>query len=191
MIRISKLYIPPISVISLCALFILEPGIYFFIILFSVLFHELCHILVMRFLKIRISSLTLLPLGIDIKSRGETAGYKKQIAVSLAGALGNLFLFFIFKSSHSFFAYTNLLYALFNLLPIKGLDGGEVLLGFFCLFLEADKSENILKAVSFVFCVILWVIGVYILFILNGNISIFALSVFLFASIFIKTENCL
>ncbi|MBR5514578.1 MAG: hypothetical protein IKU52_00070, partial [Clostridia bacterium] len=93
----------------------------------SAFFHELGHLLVMKLFGITIDSVHILPLGIDIKASPMLISYKKQIIISLAGAAVNIILFLIFclYSSCLFFSYFNLLYGLFNMLPIKGLDGGE------------------------------------------------------------------
>ncbi len=130
---------------------------------------------------IGIESVTLLPIGIDIKRRQKYISYPKEVLLALAGIAVNLLVFFIF-GKYEFFAYTNLLYALINFIPIKGLDGGCALEAFLLSVCEYDRAEGILKAVSVIFLFILWIIGVYIFFVLNGNISIFALSVFLFLS---------
>ncbi|MBE6573450.1 MAG: hypothetical protein E7652_03550 [Ruminococcaceae bacterium] len=189
MIRISKLNIPVISVLSLCFLSLIEPTRYLLLILISVLCHEAGHYLAMKLFSVEISSVTLLPLGIDIKPAGQLIYYPKQAVISALGPAINLILFFCFYKSYSFFACINLLYALFNLMPIRGLDGAQIIESILNCILDTDTTEKILKTTSFIFCMILWLTGIYILFILNGNFSVFALSVFLYASNFVIKSN--
>ncbi|MBR4880998.1 MAG: hypothetical protein IKU19_03640 [Clostridia bacterium] len=176
-----KIKIPIITVICFVGFIFIEPTLYLVLIFLSVLLHEAGHLSVMALFGIGIEKITLLPIGIDIKRKQKYISYPKEIILSLAGIAVNILVFFIIRK-YEFFAYTNLLYALVNLIPIKGLDGSYALEAFLLSVLECDRAEAILKTVSFVFVILLWMLGVYILFILNGNISIFALSVFLFLS---------
>ena len=176
-----KIKIPLVTIICLIGLIFIEPTVYLGLIFLSILLHEAGHLLVMALFGIAIERITVLPIGIDIKRRHKCISYEKDIILALAGIAVNLSVFFIFKK-YGFFAYTNLLYALINLIPIKGLDGGNALEAFLLSVCEYDRVERVLNAVSFIFLILLWMLGIYILFILNGNISIFALSVFLFLS---------
>lgn len=182
---LPEIRIPIVTVICLVGLIIIEPSVYLGLILLSVLLHETGHFAAMLALGVRVEKITVLPLGIDMKRQEKYISYPRQMLIDLAGITVNLIMFFVFRGCE-FFAYTNLLYALINLLPVKGLDGGnalEALLLFLCSY---DRAHRILRGVSLVFLILLWMLGVYILFILNGNISIFALSVFLFVTVIMK-----
>lgn len=189
MIRISIFRIPIFSLLCLISFFIIEPTSYLLIILSAVLCHELGHLILMRCFSVDIASVTLLPLGIDIRPGTRLISYRRQAMISLGGAAVNILLFLIFRLNSPFLAYTNLLYAVFNLLPIKGLDGGEALFSLLSCIADEELCDRILKLTSIIFCILLWLAGIYILFILNGNISIFALSVFLCFSIFFNHSN--
>ncbi len=181
----TKVKIPIITVICFLGLIFIEPSVYLGLIFLSVLLHEAGHLLIMAVYGIGIESVTILPIGIDIKRQRKYISYQREIILALAGIAVNLLIFFIFRK-YEFFAYTNLLYALVNLIPVKGLDGGNALEAFLLSVCDCRRAERILRIVSFIFLVILWMLGVYILFVLNGNISIFALSVFLFVSVIMK-----
>ncbi len=180
-----KIKIPAVTIICLIGLIFIEPTVYLGLIFLSILLHEAGHLWVMALFGIGIESVTLLPIGIDIKRRQKYISYTKEIVLALAGIAVNMLAFFIFKK-YEFFAYTNLLYALINLIPTKGLDGGNALEAFLLSYFDMERADRVLKTVSFVFVILLWMLGIYILFILNGNISIFALSVFLFISTIMK-----
>ncbi len=184
----NRFKIPIISIICLVGLILIEPTEYLMMIMLSVACHEAGHLTVMKLLGIDIESVTVLPVGIDIKRRERIISYPEEIFLAISGAMVNILLFFIFNR-YGFFAYSNLLYAIINLIPIKGLDGGAALEAFLLCFFDPGRTERILKTVSVVFCVLLWMLGVYIVFMLDGNISIFALSVFLFASVILKKAD--
>ncbi len=177
--------LPPITVICLSVLILLSPLRNLLIVFFSIIIHEVGHLVTMVLMGSGIESITLLPVGIDIKRKEKYIPYPYEIILSLAGPVANVITFFVF-GKYQFFAWTNLLYASINLLPVKGLDGGNALEAFLLLICPIDKAERIIKSVSCVFGILLWITGIYILLILNGNISIFALSLFLLISINMK-----
>ena len=180
-----KIKIPAITVICFVTPVFIKPTVTLGLILLPVLLHEAGHVFVMLCLKTEIEQLTLLPFGIDIKRRDKFISYPKEAAIALAGPSVNILVFFIF-AEYRFFAYINLLYALINLIPVKGLDGGNALEAFLLSRWDFAIIQRVMKTLSFVFLILLWILGVYILFILEGNISIFALSLFLFVTVIMK-----
>ena len=155
------------------------------LILISVLLHESGHLAVMALYGIGIEKITLLPIGIDIQRRHKYISYQKEAVLALAGAAVNLTVF-VMLGCRGELAYTNLLYALINLIPAKGLDGGNALEALLLSALDMDRAQRVLDVTSFIFLILLWMLGVYMLLLLNGNISIFALSIFLFVSVIMK-----
>lgn len=177
--------LPPITVICLTFLLLLKPSQDLLLILLSILIHESGHLTAMGLTGTGIERITVLPIGIDIKRKEKYISYPCEIFLSLSGAAANILTFFLF-AEYEFFAYTNLLYASINLLPVKGLDGGYALEAFLLCFCSVDTVQKVLKVLSLIFGILLWIIGIYILLILNGNISIFALSIFLLITINMK-----
>lgn len=177
-----KFKFPPISALCLCLLIIIEPTPYLLLMIASVFMHESGHLICMKLCGVRIAQITLLPIGIDIRKEHKLLSYKKEFAICAAGSAINLICFAVTIIPFPFFACCNLLYGIFNLLPIHGLDGGELTLYLCCCFFTKDRAERTVKILSFIFCILLWMTGIYILLILNGNISIFAIAVFLFIS---------
>lgn len=106
--------------------------------LFAIVFiHELGHVAAARFLGVKVLSVQMLPFGgvAVMEDTGHlTAG--REILISLAGPLQNMVLIGLSLSFHavglwdgpflSYFINSNLLIALFNLLPILPLDGGKI-----------------------------------------------------------------
>ncbi|MBQ4561468.1 MAG: hypothetical protein IJA55_03940 [Clostridia bacterium] len=180
-----KIKIPSITVICLAGLIFIEPTVYLGLIFLAVLLHEAGHLLVMVLFGIGVESVVLLPVGIDIKREQKYISYPREILLSLAGIAVNIAVFLLL-CGHGFFACTNFLYALINLMPVKGLDGGNALEAILLCFVDPDRAEKIAGIISYVFLFLLWLAGIYILLVLNGNISVFALSVFLFTSTIMK-----
>jgi len=68
---------------------------------------------------------------------------------------------------------------LFNLLPITGLDGGEITVLVFSIFFESLKAKRISKAVSFSFCVLLFILGVFLFLCYKENPSLLLFAIYL------------
>jgi Zn-dependent protease/predicted transcriptional regulator len=104
----------------------------------SVVFHELSHSMVARIYKIRVISITLFVFGGVARLGREPAKPMQEFNIAIAGPLASFFLAGIFglmlKIPHgemlsalaTYLAGTNLMLAVFNLLPGFPLDGGRV-----------------------------------------------------------------
>ncbi len=116
----------------------------FILVLFSAFAHELGHLFAMRALGYNIRRLDVLPMGaLIVCPEGIPYRYDGIIAlagplVSLACALGFWICFFINSSEYALYGgVINLTLGLFNLMPIRKLDGGKAL---YC-FLANKKAE--------------------------------------------------
>lgn len=106
--------------------------------LFSIVFvHELGHVAAARMFGVPVISIQLLPFGgVAVMEDTGRLSAAREMAIALAGPLQNVLLVGISWLLHAvglwdgpFFAYfveSNLLIALFNLLPILPLDGGKI-----------------------------------------------------------------
>lgn len=127
--------------------------IYGWIMLFAFI-HELGHIFAGLALNLKPKTLELMPFGVSITF--EVYEYKKlveikKILIALAGPLTNLLIMLISIPLHisdnikQMIIYSNMLIALFNMLPIYPLDGGRVLKGIIRIKkseIEADEIVN-------------------------------------------------
>lgn len=123
---------------------------------FAVFLHETGHLFMMWLLDCTPKRIKLIPTSVQIVT-DFSRGYKNDIKVALAGPAVNILMFATFYYNYLRygteislnFALINLLIALFNLLPVKGLDGGSVLFGAVCKFYDINKATKILKTVTF------------------------------------------
>ncbi len=104
-------------------------GLEIFPLIISVLVHEAGHILALKLLGGYVGEIKADLKGIEFKME-RTALFtgKEIILVSMAGPVAGLLFAaaaFIWRLDELF--KINLLLSLFNLLPLKGLDGGEIL----------------------------------------------------------------
>lgn len=107
--------------------------------LFSIVLHETCHIVVARFFGVLPASISISPLGFSAVIPETNCSRKALTLVYSAGPAGNLLLFaagltagFVFPGLNDLLVLlsaTNLLLAIFNLLPVLPLDGGRILFG--------------------------------------------------------------
>lgn len=154
--------------------------------LFAVFIHESGHLLAMWAADCQPKEVKLIPASVQIvrpfspKRYGETA-------ITVCGPAANLLLFgvlsanyFIFKSEQSLtFGILNLVIAIFNLLPVSGLDGGTLLCEALSHFTDPYRAEGIVRIITAVFAVIMFLLGVYLWASGTVNISVFIIAVYL------------
>lgn len=154
--------------------------------LFAVFIHESGHLLAMWAADCQPHAIRLIPSSVQI-IRGFSPKKGGEIAVTICGSLSNLAVFFAlfinylcFKSELSLkFAILNLVLALFNMLPISGLDGGTLLMAAIAHFTDIYRAERIVRIITAVFAVLAFLIGVYLWVSGTVNISVFIVAIYL------------
>lgn len=159
----------------------LQPGFYFISALMvlliplqwcaafmlAALFHELCHLAAVRLCGGSASLLRAGNSGATIDAWGLSSG--KALLCTLAGPLGSLLLLF-FSRWFPRLALCAVGQTCFNLLPLRGLDGGQALRHcFFWLFPRqiGDKLCRFIHRVALLAC---FVTGIYATFVLKLGI---------------------
>ena len=140
----------------------------------------------------------LRPWGIELQVGRSYRSYGEQIAVSLAGVAANLLTMLLLwwgvkhgrLPGGSLFLDRlrdcSLLFALLNLLPIEGLDGGSALeaLLLFLTPIPMHSIRRLLQCLSLLLLIPLWLLSLCVLIASNGNLSFFALCISLFLELY-------
>ena len=161
--------------------------------LFAVFIHESGHLLAMWAADCHPRAIRLIPSSVQI-IRGFSPKKCGEIAVTVCGPAANLVIFgvlfgnyFIFKNEQSLsFAMLNLVIAVFNLLPVSGLDGGTLLAAAIAHFTDIYRAERIVRIITAVFACIAFLLGVYLWVSGTVNISVFIVAAYLAVCSLIK-----
>ena len=161
--------------------------------LFAVLMHEIGHLFCMWVLDNSPKSVKLIPASVQITS-SFSGSYKKDLTVALMGPCVNFILFFtlylnylVFHNETTlYYAVINLIIGLFNMLPVKGLDGGTIL---FCILskkYDFNRCCLIIKLLTFAIAIITLITAITLT--LNGkiNISLYIIATYLFITVLLK-----
>lgn len=173
---------------------LLDLSPFVFLILASAIIHECGHLIAMLICGVKMERITVYPFGLDIRTLSQAKSYTQEMFIKSAGVLVNitailLCIPFTENVYISFFTVSNIMLAGLNLMPITSLDGGGVLECLLLMHLDPMNVTKIMKAVSFVFIVILWIFAMYFLFYTNYNFSLFVMCVYLFVSIFLTSPK--
>ena len=184
-----KVTIP--TIIMLVFMFLLDFSPFVLLVFSAALIHEFGHLAAMFISGVNVEKITVYPFGFDIRTSSQVRSYKQEIFIKSAGILINITaLFFCVPFMEnvyiSFFMLSNIVLAALNILPVNSLDGGGILECLLLMYMNPIIVTRIMKAVSFVFIVILWIVAVYILFYTNYNFSLLILCGYLFVSIFLS-----
>lgn len=157
----------------------------------AALLHELGHFFVMLICRQPIRQITVLPFGIDIKKAPHISSYIADIAVSSAGIIVNVLMVVLCRSlpestNVEFFMQSNLVLFLINIIPIKSLDGGQILEKILLLFLAPDTVEKIVEVCSFVCILLVGSVAVWVFFYSGYNFTLLFMCMYLFAGAFLK-----
>lgn len=167
----------PFSAMITLLLYIDRTGLMCFSLL-AVLLHELGHLAAMHFVKAKPAGLELSLRGVLIISPAVPRA-QQQLLIALSGPVTNgLFggLFFLLGNRAA--GAVQLIVGLYNLLPIRGLDGGSILKALLELC-GAGEKEWILTLCSFFTAGTVMVLGLQLLLWGDSNISLLLLGVYL------------
>ena len=153
--------------------------------LFPVVVHELGHLIIMKKIGCAPQSIKFSAAGILISGTSYCT-LKENIFVALAGPITNLFLTLLLYLLGNIFSYkilivysaVQLLVALINLLPIKGLDGGAISLYIFEHFNIAN-AKMLCSLVSIITACAVIVFGTAVFIKNTSNPSLLLLGIYL------------
>ena len=156
----AKIRVEPYFLIWLALLFAMIPLRFVLSAFVAALFHEMCHIAALKFLKYPVLDISVGGFGAKIHTVG-LSGWA-EIAIALAGPLGGFMLIPFAKwiPAISLFAFIQSIY---NLLPVYPMDGGRVLSSVLGLVFREQKAKKVLHSIQ-ISMTILLVAGMIFLF---------------------------
>ena len=157
-------------------------------------FHEAGHLFAMWICDCQPKSIRLVPASVSIISGFPRKKYG-ELFIALAGPLFNIALFaslfinYKLTVSNISFEYgiINLIIAAFNLLPVKGLDGGTVT----TVLIEKgtksrEKAESVTKIVSVLTGLIILFFGVFLILRGKINVSVIIMGIYILICSFLR-----
>ncbi|MBO5725571.1 MAG: site-2 protease family protein [Clostridia bacterium] len=188
----TKIYVSFLFLAPLCLMLLLDKSGFFLPMVIAVILHETAHLTAMWMLHCNPKEISLIPASVRIV-RSVTVRVRNEIIISLSGPLINILFFSVFfavfKTTGNMdilnFSLINLLFAVFNLLPVKQLDGGLILYKLLSYFKGENKAQIVLNFISAVTGVLLLVLGIW-LFLKNKNFSVIVMSLYILLSILVK-----
>ncbi len=152
--------------------------------------HEIGHVVVMKLLGVGIGEIEVTLLGAEIRSVPRMLNTLGEVAVYSAGAAANVVtagaVCLLFSGEWAaLFIICSLSLAVFNLLPIKTLDGGCIF-GAVCQRIMPRLADKLSSAVSSATLLALWFVAVYLLLLCGGNVSLMLFCIYMFANLYLK-----
>lgn len=189
----TEIYISFLFCAVLCFMLVVDRTGLVIPTLFAVFIHESGHLLAMWAADCQPKAIRLIPTSVQIV-RGFSPKKCGEVAITVCGPAANLVIFgvltanyFIFKIEQSLtFGALNLVIAIFNLLPVSGLDGGALLTALIAHFTDIYKAESIVRIITAIFSVVVFLLGIYLWVSGTVNISVFIVAVYLGVCCLIK-----
>lgn len=189
----TEIYVSFLFCAVLCFMLVIDRTGLIIPTLFAVFIHETGHLLAMWAADCQPRAIRLIPTSVQIV-RGLSPKKHGEAAITICGPIANLVIFasllanyLVFESLQSLkFAILNLVIAIFNLLPVQGLDGGTLLTLFIAKFTNIYKAESIVRIITVIFAFVVFLLGVYLWVSGTVNISVFIVAIYLGACSLIK-----
>lgn len=151
-----KISVSPIFMSAVTLMLIFDKTGMFVYVALSAGIHETGHIIALRLFGNYPRRISLSPFSLEIIPAHPPSGIFQEISVSFGGAAANLIAsgvllplgFSLKEPFFTAFAASNTALCIFNLLPLSGLDGGDILMIFATAILDSKRAAFLCKTVS-------------------------------------------
>lgn len=182
----TKIYVSFFFVAAITLMLATDRTGYMLPTVFAVIVHEAAHLFVMWVQDCAPLSVRLIPASVQINKRFSFSP-KNDILIAAAGPAANLLLaaclYFNYAAFGNltvlYYSLLNLIIGCFNLLPVKGLDGGTILYALICKWLGAEKGALIMRLITLILAVAVIFVAVTLTFRHKFNISFFIVGIYL------------
>lgn len=164
----------------------------------AALIHEFGHISAMMIKKCRPQKISFRAFDINIIDRTRAKrNYNDDLFILIAGPLSNIIFCVVLYCIYKFWGcdwlikpiYENIFIAIFNILPIESLDGGQIFFNLLCRRLSVKTATNFTVLISFMVLLPVAAVGFYILIVSRYNFSLLLLSCYLMGILLLKHKN--
>ena len=187
-----KIRITPGAILLLFVAALTE-GILFPAALLAGAVHECGHFLAAKALGVRLRLLELDVAGAKFTPAGALPSYRAEGMLAAAGPAASLLLALLTRPLGGALAAATravtLSLAFFNLLPIRGFDGGRMLDACLSHFLDDRRASRVLSTTSYLSLLFLFALSSCVLLRYGLNLSLAVLSASLFARLFLTGDR--
>ena len=189
----TKIHISFVFAALICFMLATDRTGYLIPCMLAIILHELGHLFTMWLFECSPKEIKFVPTSIEIVRSFSAKPYGETI-IAVMGPVVNLFISQIFyinyliyeKNSFIVFSLLNLIIGLFNLLPVKGLDGGTILFNITAKKKNLETATKLLSIVTLIFGFIILTFAFFLVFNGSFNPSIFIIAIYLLISAIIK-----
>jgi stage IV sporulation protein FB len=186
--KLGKVDISYGFIILISVLYYLDTQNLFLLLLLAAAIHEAGHFFVIIALGGNIGRLQLTGAGAVMEIEGGAMlSYSREIAATVAGPAANTAAALLasllgsYYSSEAFFEFSgiNIAFAVFNMLPVRQLDGGKTVYLLISCLSGPQEADTVCNITAYVFIILLYAAGLYALYITDKNFTIIATAVWL------------
>ncbi len=174
-----------LTVAVMSAIVMLDTSNRFLSCIFCALIHECGHLVTMIAFKVDITSIKFRLFDILIEGKPDRT-FLSDLVITINGPCFNFLFALVFYLFDSPMSYMNLIFGVFNLLPVDTFDGGHITSLLLSRKLSFKTIRIIMKVLTFVFLLPIFLVGVLVLFYSRYNYSLLLISLYLVAVLFLK-----
>ena len=185
--KLPEFDVHPFAPAGIFLIFFAMPPKTAFAVVCVVLLHEFGHASAALLLKKRILKITVMPMGIKMKL-SPAGSYFGEIIIAAAGPLQNVFVMCcapLFSCEKEIYTFA-MISLIVNVLPMATLDGGRIIKAAVSFLTDEQKAERIIRALSMICLLFLWVVAVYVFFYTAENVTLLLFCSYIFAAYILK-----